>query len=191
MYHVQLRQFPHNFCAFNLTEAELFETLVGPWSREEWVELGERKWNSNQARLKVLEGPHLAIEELSMGRGWRDAQHQGEDVTERVIARAKAPSRAAEPATVGQATAPRPDRVAPAAEPRPEGVAPAVVSALAPANSPAVASPDAQLAPLLGSESSELLQAWRLAAGRRPELSPSESLALAEATLRSLGGNPR
>jgi hypothetical protein len=44
----------------------------------------------------------------------------------------------------------------------------------------------ASLCPLLGADPAALLQAWRLAAQRRPELTPSESLALAEATLRSL-----
>jgi hypothetical protein len=137
VFHLELRQFPHNACAFNLTEAELSQ-IVEPWSREQWIELGERKWNPHQARLTVLEGPHLAVEELAMGRGWRNAQHQSEDVTEQVIARAQGTDE------------------------------------------------DAELQPLLGRDPSALLQAWRLAAERRPELSPSESLALAESTLHSL-----
>jgi hypothetical protein len=137
MFHVELRQFPHNACAFNLTEAELSQILE-PWSRDQWIELGERKWSPHQARLTVLEGPHLPVEDLAMGRGWRNAQHHSEDVTERVIARAQG----------------RDD--------------------------------DAELRPLLGPDPTTLLQAWRLAAQRRPELSPSESLALAEATLHSL-----
>ena len=33
MFHVELRQFPHNACSFNLTEAEMGE-IVEPWSRE-------------------------------------------------------------------------------------------------------------------------------------------------------------
>src|SRR5438445_7825638 len=85
MFHVELRQFPHNACSFNLTEAELF-ALVVPWSRERWVELGEREWSPHQARLTVLEGPRLPVEQLSMGRGWRNAQRQSEDVTERMLA---------------------------------------------------------------------------------------------------------
>jgi len=137
MFHVELRQFPHNACAFNLTEAELSQILE-PWSRDQWIELGERKWSPHQARLTVLEGPHLPVEDLAMGRGWRNAQHQSEDVTERVIARAQG------------------------------------------------AGDDAELQPLLGPDPTALLQAWRLAAQRRPELSPSESLALAESTLHSL-----
>ena len=163
MFHVQLRQFPHNFCAFNLSEAELLQTLIEPWSRDQWVELGERKWSPHQARLTVLEGPHLPVEELSMGRGWPTAQHQSEDVTERVIAQATTSPQGAEAA---------------------EAVTASVL-----ADSPVAGSPNSELQSLLGADPSALLQAWRLAAERRPELSPSESLALAESTLRSLDGS--
>jgi hypothetical protein len=146
MFHIELRQFPHNVCRFNMTEAEL-ATLVEPWSREQWIELGERKWSPHQARLTVLEGPQLPIEQLSMGRGWRNAQRQSEDVTERVLARAATSDTRAETTN------------------------------------------DTELLPLLGPDPAALLQAWRLAGQRRPELSPSESLALAESTLRSLDGS--
>ena len=137
MFHVELRQFPHTACAFNLSETEL-STLVEPWSREQWIELGERKWNPHQARMTVLEGPHLPVEDLAIGRGWRNAQHQSQDVTARVLARA------------GDGDT------------------------------------DTELQSLLGDDPAALLAAWRLAAQRRPELAPSESLALAETTLRSL-----
>lgn len=173
MFHIELRQFPHNACAFNLTETEL-SRIVEPWSREEWIEVGERKWSPHQARLTVLEGPHLPVEDLGMGRGWRNAQHQSTDVTERVIARALASSSAA-PAIAESST-----RGAPAVSPE-HG---------APGDDRAPVSLDAELRPLLGSDPIALLQAWRLAAQRRPELSPSESLALAEATLSALDVPP-
>ncbi len=179
MFHVQLRQFPHNFCAFNLTETELLQTLVEPWSRDQWVELGERKWSPHQARLIVLEGPHLPVEELSMGRGWPAAQHQGEDVTERVIAQAKASQQAGGDATGGNVAVSSHDGVIPASAP----------GGGAAGGGPAVGSLEAELLPLLGGDPMALLQAWRLAIQRRPELSPSESLALAESTLRSLDGH--
>ena len=173
MFHIELRQFPHNACAFNLTDAELAE-IVEPWSRDEWIEFGERKWSPHQARLTVLEGPHLQVEDLAMGRGWRNAQHQSQDVTERVIAEALESSAAA-PATAGTLIEPSADN---AAAVRTENGAPS--GGFAPA------SPDTELQSLLGTDPTALLQAWRLAARRRPELSPSESLALAESTLRSL-----
>jgi len=174
MFHVELRQFPHNACAFNLTEAEMGE-IVEPWSRDEWIEVGERKWSPHQARLTVLEGPHLAIEDLAMGRGWRNAQRQSQDVTEHVIAQALASP--AVSTTAGMVAAPS------------AGGAPAVTSEHGtPGSDRASPSLAPELHPLLGADPTALLQAWRLAAQRRPELAPSESLALAEVTLSSLDG---
>jgi hypothetical protein len=157
MFHVELRQFPHNACAFNLDEDELYEKLAGPWSRDEWVELGERKWSPHRAKLTVLEGPRLELADLSMGRGWRNAEHLGKDVTDTVLARAGARQGAEAVATV----------------------APSVAGSLA---------PEAGLEGLLGQDPDALLAAWRLAAERRPELAPSEALALAERTLGALDG---
>lgn len=159
MYHLELRQFPHNMCRFNLTEQELLATVVEPWAREQWIELGERKWSPHQAKLTVLEGPQIPIEQLSMGRGWRNAQRQSEDVTERLLARAKQAGDATTATSAGDTTAG--------------------------SSAPRDAS-DTRLLPLLGSDPAALLQAWRLVAERRPELAPSESLALAEETLTSL-----
>ncbi|HYM45942.1 MAG TPA: hypothetical protein VES65_07250 [Solirubrobacteraceae bacterium] len=176
MFHLELRQFPHNACRFNLGEAELL-ALVESWAREQWVELGERKWSPHQARLTVLEGPRLAVQELSMGRGWRNAVRQGEDVTERVLTQAKASIAGATSGGPGSREA---ARAAPLESPT------------GPSDDPAVAdSPGAELLSLLGDDPGALLQAWRLAAQRRPELAPSECLALAEKTLRSLGRSPR
>ena len=59
VYHVELRQFPHNFCRFNLTERDLHEMILNAWARGDWIELGERKWSPHQASLKVIEGPEL------------------------------------------------------------------------------------------------------------------------------------
>src|ERR1700683_4925206 len=85
---MQLRQFPNNICHVNMTERELLETVVEGWARGQWIEMGERKWNPHQAKLTVLEGPEIPVEQLSVGRGWPKAQREGEDVTERVVAQA-------------------------------------------------------------------------------------------------------
>jgi hypothetical protein len=158
VYHVELRQFPHNMCRFNLSEEELVDTIVGAWAADEWIEFGERKWNPHQARLTVLEGPQLAVEELAMGRGWRNAQRHSEDVTERVLEQARARQDAAAAVATSEAEA---------------------------------AGADEQLLALLGADPGALLASWRLTAARRPELAPSEALALAEATLRSLDAEER
>lgn len=84
MYHLELRKFPHVVCRFNQSEAQL-RALVIPWTRQEWIEEGERKWNVNEATLTILEGPKLSMPDLAMGKGWRNAQKRSEDVTERVL----------------------------------------------------------------------------------------------------------
>ncbi len=179
MFHFELRQFPHNACRFNLTDAEMW-AVVEPWSRDEWIEEGERKWSPHQARLTVLEGPHLEVEDLSMGRGWRNAQHKSRDVTERVIAQALA-SFAAGSATVATGEG----STMSAASAR-GGMAIAPTGRGGPGKDRDSTSLETELHPFLGPDPGALLQAWRLAAQRRPELSPSESLALAESTLSAL-----
>jgi hypothetical protein len=162
VYHVQLQKSLNTACAFNLGEAEL-GAILEPWSRGQPVEVGERWWSPLEARLTVIEGPHLAAGDLSMGRGWRAAERRGEDVTERVLARART-----------------------AGGPGPESKG---ASVAAPGDRTGAAS-DGQLEGLLGPDPTALLAAWRLVAKRRPELSPSESLALAEQTLSSLDADP-
>jgi hypothetical protein len=188
MFHIQLRQFPHNACHFNMTEPEL-HALLAPWVCDRWIEVGERKWSPYQAKLTIVEGPHLEVEDLSMGRGWPNAQHQGKKVTERVITEVRASLQApvrAPPAVGSREAAPE---EGPRATPTP---APAPAPARAGAqlgDGPVLEGPGEELRTLLGEDPEGLLQAWRLAAGRRPELSPSECLALAEETLRSLGSS--
>ena len=104
MYHVELRQFPHNLCRFNLSEHEL-RAIAERWAREQWVALGDRKWDPNQARLTILEGPKIGPEQLTMGRGWRAAQRDGSDVTASVLANARARLSGASPG--GARAAPR------------------------------------------------------------------------------------
>ncbi len=179
-YHIELRQFPHNFCHFNLSERELYDTIVGPWAREQWIELGERKWSPHQAKLTVLEGTHLALDQLTMGRGWRNAQRTSRDVTDRVLAAARARDQAA----VGPV--------------RPAGVQGGPVAAQgdsgAPAVAPARAPDEALLADSLGLELLTQLasgiislhHAWELAAARHPQRTAAQSLLLAERAVTAL-----
>lgn len=165
MYHVELRQFPHNFCRFNLTETELHEAVLDAWARGEWIEFGERKWNPQQAKLIVVEGPQIPLEQLSMGRGWRIVEREGKDVTEQLIA-------AAHSARVSAGSA------AATSEP-------ARSQAAATLNQdPATASLAAELFGLLGEDGVALMRAWQLALEGHPDRTPSECLALAEALVR-------
>jgi hypothetical protein len=167
-----MRQFPHNFCRFNLSEQELQEAVLDAWVRQEWLEFGERKWNPHEATLTVLEGPRLELQELSMGRGWRNAQRRGEDVTERVVA-----SRRAELAAASGEAQPA------GGVGRGLGRASAGGGALG-SGAGSVAPLAAELVALLGEDPASLIRAWQLALERHPDRSPSECLALAEDFVR-------
>ena len=161
MFHIELRQFPHTANRFNLDQAALWAVLE-PWVQERVVELGERRWSPQQATLTVLEGPEIPLQRLSMGRGWGTAERSSEDVTEHVLAQARAAvaERAAGP---GAQPAPANERVtAPVAGGLAAGV---------------------ELAGLLGADAARLLAAWGAVAAGAPGLTPSESLALAERRL--------
>jgi len=171
MYHLQLRQFPHNLCRFNLTEAEL-RLVVEPWAHDHWVELGERKWSPYQAKITILEGPQMPVQQLSMGRGWRNAERSGQDVTERLLVAAKQ---------------------APANEPSAPLEAPSAISqppATGPSSEPTLLADSLglELLSLLEDASAPLSQAWSLAQARLPDRTASESLALAERAVASLLG---
>jgi hypothetical protein len=192
MYHVELRHFPHSAWRFNLSDQDL-RAVVEPWIREQAVDFGERKWSPHLARLTILEGPKLEVQQLSMGRGWRTAQKQSEDVTERVLSAAReALQRAAGGGGVVAAGVPGPGGP-PATEGGGEatgGGTPAPGGAVAagadvgsgPMNDPVALG--VQLAALLGPDPMGLLEAWRQAAAASPGLPPSDSLALAERALR-------
>jgi hypothetical protein len=173
VYHLELRQFPHKTARFNLSEQQVQAVLV-PWALERVVDVGERKWTPQQATITVLEGPELETSALSMGRGWRSAERQGADVTQRMLEAARALAASAPPVAASQGT-------------------PAAAHPVLPGPGDAggrLADPLAlgvQLATLLGADASALLQAWREAAGDNPGLAPSESLAIAE---RRIAGGP-
>jgi hypothetical protein len=170
VYHLELRQFPHNLCRFNLSAQQLRE-IVDPWNRDPWVEVGERRWRPETAKLTVLEGPQIPLNQLSMGRGWRVVQHNSKDVTERVLAAA---AQAAAADAAAQAS------LQPAASQQ-------AAAQQTPPDSDLIAdSLGLELLAQLGEEPAPLSQAWGLAAARFPERSPSESLATAEAAVASL-----
>lgn len=85
MFHVELRRFPHVARAFNLTEEELHARIVVPWAKGAPVELQDRRFTPDRARLTVYEAPELAAEERGLGRGWSAITRDGEDVTARVL----------------------------------------------------------------------------------------------------------
>lgn len=175
MYHLELRQFPHNVCRFNLSEQQLRE-IVEPWTRDPWVEVGERRWRPETAKLTVLEGPQIPLDQLSMGRGWRVVQRNSKDVTERVLAAAKQAAAAAAPVLASPPHAPLQQAAAQQA----------AAQQTSPDSALIADSLGLELLALLGDQPAPLSQAWALAAARFPDRSPSESLAIAEAAVASL-----
>ncbi len=191
MYHVELRHFPHSAWRFNLSDQDL-RAVVQPWIREQAVDFGERKWSPHLAKLTILQGPKLEVQQLSMGRGWRAAQKLSEDVTEQVLSAAReALQQAAGGGRVVAAGVPGPG-ASPALEGAGEAtgagaptsaiVDPTVAGGTGPTSDPVALG--VQLAALLGPDPMGLLEAWRQAAVSSPGLPPSDSLALAERALR-------
>jgi hypothetical protein len=85
VFHVELRQFPHQARAFNLTREELDARILGPWTSGAAVELLDRRWTSEKAKLTVLEGAELRPDEIGLGRGWSNAARSGQDVTTKLL----------------------------------------------------------------------------------------------------------
>lgn len=153
-----MRQFPHNMCRFNMSREEVL-AVVEPWANDQWVELGERRWSPHQAKMTIIEGPRIPAEQLTMGRGWRQAQRHGTEVTERALADARALGGAAQ-------------QVAPRDAPTEAGL---LADSLG-----------LELVALLDEHPAPLARAWTLAGARCPDRPASECLALAEQAVRSL-----
>jgi hypothetical protein len=96
VYHVELRQFPNQTRAFNLTREQLQARIVAPWTSAGAVELDDRRWPSDRAKLTIYEGPELSPEQLGLGRGWANVTRSGQDVTARLLAEAAHPPPVAE-----------------------------------------------------------------------------------------------
>lgn len=209
VFHIELRQFPHNLCHFNMTAEQLDAAVVGPWARDQWIEMGDRKWSPHQAKLTVLESPYIPVEELSMGRGWRTAQREGQDVTERVLAAARErtagdqaspPVRGGAPFGLGNripgrapvdrsggGTVRGPD--VHEGDPEAHGGDPEEVHGEdldAPGVDLLADSLGLELLGGLGAEGAPLRSAWVLAGARHPDRAASDCLALAERAVASL-----
>jgi hypothetical protein len=90
VFHVELRQFPHQTRAFNLPRAELNERILRPWLAGEPVELNDYKWVPDRASLTIYEGPQLEVEDMGLGRGWQNVTRAGKDVTQQLLIESRA-----------------------------------------------------------------------------------------------------
>lgn len=191
VYHMELRQFPHNVCRFNIPRAELRENVLVPWAQERWVEFGERKWSPHQATLTVLRGPRIPFGQLTMGRGWRTAQRGSEEVTEELLAEVRGEldgGGGGEPSAASRVT-PAAARVATsgeAAAPVAEGGTTQLPMGERRVEDLAADSLGLELLGQLGSEPAPLRRAWELAAERNQAAAASATLALAEGAVESL-----
>lgn len=98
-FHVEVRTGLRHARAFNLSPEQLRGSVLEPWLSGRPVVLGDRKWDRDEAELRVLEGPELSNPELSFGQGWSNAERGAADVTDRVLGAAQE-SRAAGPAAL-------------------------------------------------------------------------------------------
>jgi hypothetical protein len=193
VYHVELRQFPHNMCRFNLSTDELRSTVLEPWARDRWIELGERKWSPHQATLTVLEGPRIPFGQLTMGRGWRTAQREGREVTAELLAALERELNRAS-GDAGGAVAGRPTNVPGGRSLGADevGGAPGIQQPPRPQTGQqrkedlAADSLGLELLAQIGAEPAPLRRAWELADERHPDSPASATLALAERAVESL-----
>ncbi len=102
VFHVELRQFPHQARAFNLTSEELRARISAPWVAGETVECGDRRWAPERAKLTIFEGPQLRPDEIGLGRGWANATRGGVEVTASILADAQAQAQHALGESAGQ-----------------------------------------------------------------------------------------
>jgi hypothetical protein len=92
-FHVEISSgLRHRARAFNLEEAKLRSTVIDPWLQGRLISLGDKDFEPRDSKLIVLEGPELADTDLSMGRGWSNAEKSAENVTRRLVEAAAAPS---------------------------------------------------------------------------------------------------
>ena len=187
-YHLQLRHYPRACTRFNQTGQQV-GAVVLPWVQEKVFELDGEKWAPYDSTITIIEGPEIAVERLSMGRGWATAQREGSNVTERVLeeARQAIADGSAHGQSGGEAGHPASSPPRSAAPPEPSRDYPSLArreqSAL-PSTAEQADSVPASLEALLGPDSAQLAAAWRAVCARTAGLAPSESLALAERELQ-------
>ncbi|MGA9371065.1 MAG: hypothetical protein WBV53_04390 [Solirubrobacterales bacterium] len=90
-FHVEISLGFRRARAFNLDEARMRAAILDPWIGGRIIRLGDRDWEPKDCTLVILEGPELADSDLSMGRGWSNAERSAENVTRRLVDAAASP----------------------------------------------------------------------------------------------------
>ena len=89
MFHIEMRMGMQVVREFNLTEQRLWLDFLSPLMADQEFTVEGHDFIPRQTRLKVYEGPELRTDQLGMGRGWQNVERTAEDVTERVLTRAR------------------------------------------------------------------------------------------------------
>ncbi|HEX3562924.1 MAG TPA: hypothetical protein VHU24_08820 [Solirubrobacterales bacterium] len=85
VFHVEINSGFKRARAFNLDEATMRSTILDPWMRRRVIVLGDKDWEPKDCKLIILEGPELADIDLSMGRGWSNAERGSRNVTRALV----------------------------------------------------------------------------------------------------------
>jgi hypothetical protein len=94
-FHVEISSgFRQRARAFNLDEAQMRSDILDPWLRGRRIVLGDKDWEPRDCKLIILDGPELSDSDLSMGRGWANAEKSSENVTRGLVHEATAPAAA-------------------------------------------------------------------------------------------------
>jgi len=173
VFHIQLHERSNKLSRLNLSERELMLAVLDRWVRGEKVEIGEILWSPDEAQITVVEGPEVPIGGMTLGRGWPTAVRQGRQVTEEVFAKARM--------RMAEAEAMRASAAEAAGETQPAGAGSAAADLALLADSLGL-----ELLRRLGEGEMPLQSAWRLAAERHPQMSPSGTLEVATAAITSL-----
>lgn len=84
-FHVELKDHRDVVRAFNLSEAQVVARFITPLRTSARFSVEDKEFESRKSRLIVVEGPHLAHGELTLGQGWTTARKRGDDVTQRFL----------------------------------------------------------------------------------------------------------
>jgi hypothetical protein len=171
MFHVEMRMGMHVVREFNLDDRKLYVTFLEPLLSDREFSIEGHDYYPRHTRIVILEGPELPLDQLGMGRGWGNAERTATDVTESVLAKARAHLASHSPAS---ATPTGPAAASAAAQQRAQAPAPT------PAPAVAVSVPDALRERLIGRLSAgpvTLADIAAIAADLMPESPPEEQLA--------------
>jgi hypothetical protein len=89
MFHVEMRMGMNVVREFNLSDQRLWLDFLAPLMADQEFTLEGHDFTPRHTRLTVYEGPELRLDQLSLGRGWQNAERTSSDVTERVLERAR------------------------------------------------------------------------------------------------------